>query len=875
MSTRLLVLAAVALLGASAYEPPRNDQQLQEEGDGDDGKKVKVKIRVRQKEPADTAGKLTVEERDPAGVLLKAATEKSTNEAFDLRYSYREGYGYEVVSKTKDSQLRMTVEEALAACDLLGEVCRAVVYSEVSGQDGTFMFSFLNEVKLEKIDGWGAYVKKTVTDDTCPDDIAAEVESDGEEKRQVSQEELDELEEQDDEPGTRGDILEEKPPSEDAEAWYQSGRQALFAPTDEAERNITLAVELFNKSAAEGHAGAQFMMGLVYTLGLGLPSSEILAILHFTFAAMGGNPQAALALAYRHTYGYGVPKSCTEAKKYYKMVADKAAHAYQAQSVASHVTKLRLSDPVALRTRQKDHELVQFYQYNADRGDPSSQLVLGYMFLWGTKGVTQDPAQAEKYFKMAAASGDAAAAFGALGTMHAYGVAGATRVLERDYVKAESYFAEGAKSKHPVSLNGLGYLHMTGRGVKRNYTKAVQYFSEAAGKKNPEAQYNLGVLFLEGKGVRKDKSTAKAHFMHAAKQGQVLAHWQLGNFEGQPCETSVVHLETVSGQGPWARILEEALEDYMEGDDTSALLKYLLAAETGHELAQANAAYLLDVNRGYSDLEFNLNPAYTLPDTSINTTSSADYPRHVLALKYYKKATEQDTVDAIVKVGDYHYYGLGTDVDEQKALASYKLGMSQSSHQAMFNLGYMYEHGISTPQDFHLAQRYYDQALRTSDHAYWPITLALIKLHIHWWLSETFWKTSLPEKATSPTANAASSSAKGSSSSAFTVYGHLIEDIFLGSLLLLLFLTLFVRHTARQVQVVVAPPARRRQRDATNQEDQQQEPPVPQDPGEVQTAADTPSISATEIGENATEASANTDTVSRDAAQPEEAATTN
>ena len=48
----------------------------------------------------------------------------------------------------------------------------------------------------------------------------------------------------------------------------------------------------------------------------------------------------------------------------------------------------------------------------------------------------------------------------------------------------------------------------------------------------------------------------------------------------------------------------------------------------------------------------------------------------------------------------------------------------------MFNLGYMHENGIHVEQDFHLAKRYYDQAFEASTFAYWPITLALIKLHV-------------------------------------------------------------------------------------------------------------------------------------------------
>ena len=54
---------------------------------------------------------------------------------------------------------------------------------------------------------------------------------------------------------------------------------------------------------------------------------------------------------------------------------------------------------------------------------------------------------------------------------------------------------------------------------------------------------------------------------------------------------------------------------------------------------------------------------------------------------------------ARVKLGDYHYYGLGTDVDYESAAAHYRLAFEQQHNaQAMFNLGYMHEQGLGLKQ---------------------------------------------------------------------------------------------------------------------------------------------------------------------------------
>ena len=49
---------------------------------------------------------------------------------------------------------------------------------------------------------------------------------------------------------------------------------------------------------------------------------------------------------------------------------------------------------------------------------------------------------------------------------------------------------------------------------------------------------------------------------------------------------------------------------------------------------------------------------------------------------------------ARVKLGDYYYYGQGTEVNYEAAAGQYRIASDkQSSAQAMFNLAYMYEQG--------------------------------------------------------------------------------------------------------------------------------------------------------------------------------------
>ena len=93
------------------------------------------------------------------------------------------------------------------------------------------------------------------------------------------------------------------------------------SPAEQLQRSIDLVQE----SANSGNHEAQHMIGIWLASGVEghFTRNEGASILHFYFSALSGNVEASRALGYRHMYGYGVPKSCTTAIRYYKYAADK------------------------------------------------------------------------------------------------------------------------------------------------------------------------------------------------------------------------------------------------------------------------------------------------------------------------------------------------------------------------------------------------------------------------------------------------------------------------------------------------------------------------------------------------------------------------
>ena len=70
----------------------------------------------------------------------------------------------------------------------------------------------------------------------------------------------------------------------------------------------------------------------------------------------------------------------------------------------------------------------------------------------------------------------------------------------------------------------------------------------------------------------------------------------------------------------------------------------------------------------------------------------------------WTRSASQRSIDALVKVGDYYFHGLGVSDEPEvkrweKAAAYYQsAATSQLSAMAMWNLGWMYENGIGVPQ---------------------------------------------------------------------------------------------------------------------------------------------------------------------------------
>jgi SEL1 protein len=533
-------------------------------------------------------------------------------------------------------------------------------------------------------------------------------------------------------------------------------------------RNLEVAFNNYHQLASVyGNTTAQFMLGVYYSTGLGsvVDRDQAKALLYYTFAAIRGDARAEMATGFRHHAGIGTTKNCEAAVKYYKSVADKAITWYRsgppggrswvhqswrisdndggiygegASASSSGMNAFKPSPGSDANAAIDD--VIEYLDLMSQKGDSKASYNLGRIYYDGQRGLERDVDLARKYFILVASrywrkdgrlhenpkagiEKIAGKAAGYLGRMFLRGD-GVTQSFE----KAKLWFDRGVGHNDAQSQHGLGLMMLHGYGMKENVKKAMDLFKSSADQDYAPALVQMGQLYLD-QGGQEDVRIANNYFELAGRHGNIEAHYYVAEMihhgvgREKLCGASLTYYKSVAEKAePLVSSWGDANDAFEAGDYELAFLEYLLAAEQGYEKAQTNVAYMLDSVQNRISLSSLIGKPREKSKLLQNPT---------LALVYWTRSSRQSNVDALVKMGDYYYHGIGTEADISKAVQCYTGASDYSqSAQALFNLGWMHENGIGLVQDFHLAKRYYDHALEVNEEAYLPVTLSLLKLRL-------------------------------------------------------------------------------------------------------------------------------------------------
>ncbi|KAL8199874.1 hypothetical protein R6Q57_013442 [Mikania cordata] len=511
------------------------------------------------------------------------------------------------------------------------------------------------------------------------------------------------------------------------EEYYSCVRKLVSAVNDGGRSMEDVAAKI-ESIAATGNPHAQSLLGFLYNTGMARVRDGAKAFMYHHFAADSGNTHSKLA----HAYTYYRQELYEKAVILYAELAETAVSSFFISKESPVIEPIRIhngaeENKVALRkSRGEEDEDFQILEYQAQKGNAVAMYKIGIFYYFGLRGVRRDHAKAFSWFSRAVDKGESRS-MELLGEIYARGDG-----VKQNYTNALKWLILASKHQVYSAYNGVGYLYAKGYGVEqKNYTKAKEYFEKAADNKEPGGHYNLGVMFLKGIGVKKDVKIACNYFIIAANAGQPKAFYQLAKMfhtgiglkKNLPMATSLYKL--VAERGPWNSLSRWALESYLKGEIGKAFLLYSRMAELGYEVAQSNAAWILD-KYGESSM--------CMGELGLCT----DAERHQRSHSLWWQASEQGNEHAALLIGDAYYYGRGTERDYDRAADAYMHAKFQSNAQAMFNLGYMHEHGQGLPLDLHLAKRYYDQALEVDPAAKLPVMLALASLWIRGNYTNTF-----------------------------------------------------------------------------------------------------------------------------------------
>jgi SEL1 protein len=535
-------------------------------------------------------------------------------------------------------------------------------------------------------------------------------------------------------------------------------------------RNYSAAFRRYHELATlTGNSSAQYMVGFMYATGIGgaVKQDQAKAMLYHMLAAEAGDIRSEMTIAYRHSSGIAAPRNCDEALYFYKNAADKAISylrsgppggnsmlkesyriADDAGGVYGEGASVSSSGPNAnTGSLHSDafsslDDVVEYMDLQARKGDPRASFNLAKLNYDGARTSKRDlPAAKKRFLELArmywtkegkvkpnvtpVTEKLAAKAAGYLGRMFLRGEG-----MPQSFDIARTWFKRGVELGDALSQYSLGLMYLHGLNIPKDAVKAADYFGAAADQDLAVAQVRLGALFLD----QGDVPTAIKYFEIAARHGHLEAYYYLAELinvgvgKEKSCSVAAAYYKIVAEKAEIVSTsFPEANEAFTNGDLETALVGYMMAAEQGFEVGQANVAYLLDKKK----------PRWTfgsiLPFMKKKASLAAN---SALALIYWTRSAEQKNVDSMVRLGDYYLFGLGTTPDSEKAAACYQAAAETlQSAQAMWNLGWMHENGIGIEQDFHLAKRHYDMALETNPReASLPVVLALYKLRFRsWW----------------------------------------------------------------------------------------------------------------------------------------------
>jgi TPR repeat protein len=305
-----------------------------------------------------------------------------------------------------------------------------------------------------------------------------------------------------------------------------------YASKRGVERDYIQAVAWYRKAAEQGHAEAQYNLGICFENGTGVPwanredSISEWRSIKLRFEERNGPKKhgARTNVDEIEAYAYFQIASTTHERARNKLKELEASMS----AIRLEKAKKRASELGAkIASNQFAIEEAMRHLKAATLGDSNAQFNIGLCYHEG-RGVTKDFVQAVSWYQKSAAQGNAAAQ-NKLGDWHEQGEG-----VDRDIDQAMHWWQMSANQGYAPAQKTLGDFYSgelffwTLKKTSKDMVKALSWYRKAAGQDHPVAQHRLGGFYHNGKGVNKDLVQAISWYRKAAEQGNTAAQRDLG-----------------------------------------------------------------------------------------------------------------------------------------------------------------------------------------------------------------------------------------------------------------------------------------------------------------------------------------------------------
>ena len=179
--------------------------------------------------------------------------------------------------------------------------------------------------------------------------------------------------------------------TESAEACYKKGEEFYD------KKDYKQAIEWYQKAANQGHAPAQYNLGVMYKNGYNVTKDDARALEWYQKSANQGYAPAQNSLGLSYSFGSGVTRDETKALEWYQ----KSANQGYAPAQCNLGNMYLFGHGVA-----KDYaKALDLFKKAINQGEPLSQVYMGYMYENGW-GVTKDYTKAIELYQKAINDGE-------------------------------------------------------------------------------------------------------------------------------------------------------------------------------------------------------------------------------------------------------------------------------------------------------------------------------------------------------------------------------------------------------------------------------------------------------------------------------------